>query len=140
MDLLELTKGHACRPNCVDQIAISRGMTPIDVVKTRIQIDPSFKGAGMMSTGRQIIAKEGTKGLFTGCVPFELRCARVLLPPLTLNPALKSQFRTYCCRIPPPGRSKVCGLRVLEEAACRVYVLSIEGDTAAQGGTAEQGN
>lgn len=69
----------------VDQIAIFRGMTPIDVVKTRIQIDPSFKGAGMLSTGRQIIAKEGTKGLFTGCVPCPVEVALRSRPPSLPN-------------------------------------------------------
>lgn len=41
-------------------------MTPIDVVKTRIQIDNSLKGNSMMVAGRKIVAAEGTKGLMTG--------------------------------------------------------------------------
>lgn len=41
-------------------------MTPIDVVKTRIQLDPKLKALGMLGTGRDIVAKEGVKGLATG--------------------------------------------------------------------------
>lgn len=49
---------------------ISHGMmTPIDVVKTRIQIDSALKGKSLLSGGRQIIAAEGTKGLLTGFAP-----------------------------------------------------------------------
>ncbi|KAI0056084.1 mitochondrial carrier [Artomyces pyxidatus] len=44
-------------------------MTPIDVVKTRIQIDPSMKGAGLLSGGRTIVAKEGASALLTGFGP-----------------------------------------------------------------------
>ncbi|CAK5284157.1 unnamed protein product [Mycena citricolor] len=39
------------------------GMTPIDVVKTRIQIDPAYKGT------RYVIAKEGAGALLTGFGP-----------------------------------------------------------------------
>ncbi|GAA6062716.1 hypothetical protein JCM10212_002267 [Sporobolomyces blumeae] len=42
------------------------GMVPIDVVKTRIQLDPALARLGMMGTGRQIVAEEGIKGLATG--------------------------------------------------------------------------
>lgn len=45
------------------------GMTPIDVVKTRIQIDPALKGNSMLVAGRKIIAAEGPKGLLTGFGP-----------------------------------------------------------------------
>ncbi|KAK7048434.1 phosphate transport protein mir1 [Favolaschia claudopus] len=45
------------------------GMTPIDVVKTRIQIDPAFKGLGILSGSRQVIAKEGPAALLTGFGP-----------------------------------------------------------------------
>ncbi|POY72655.1 hypothetical protein BMF94_4483 [Rhodotorula taiwanensis] len=41
-------------------------MVPIDVVKTRIQLDPSLKKLGMVGTGRHIIAEEGLRGLATG--------------------------------------------------------------------------
>ncbi|KAK8869814.1 hypothetical protein IAR55_000382 [Kwoniella newhampshirensis] len=44
-------------------------MTPIDVVKTRIQIDPALKGFSLLSGGRSIVAAEGTKGLLTGFGP-----------------------------------------------------------------------
>ncbi|KAK7056882.1 mitochondrial phosphate carrier protein [Paramarasmius palmivorus] len=45
------------------------GMTPIDVVKTRIQIDPTYKGLGILSGTRQIVAKEGASALLTGFGP-----------------------------------------------------------------------
>ncbi|KAJ6559108.1 mitochondrial carrier domain-containing protein [Mycena vulgaris] len=45
------------------------GLTPIDVVKTRIQIDPAFKGLGMVSGTRTVIAKEGATALLTGFGP-----------------------------------------------------------------------
>ncbi|KAJ7784479.1 mitochondrial carrier domain-containing protein [Mycena metata] len=49
---------------------ISHGaMTPIDVVKTRIQINPAFKGLGIISGTRLVIAKEGAAGLLTGFGP-----------------------------------------------------------------------
>ncbi|KAF4617768.1 hypothetical protein D9613_006149 [Agrocybe pediades] len=45
------------------------GMTPIDVVKTRIQIDPAFKSLSFVSGTRTIIAKEGPRALLTGFGP-----------------------------------------------------------------------
>ncbi|GHJ88831.1 hypothetical protein NliqN6_5233 [Naganishia liquefaciens] len=44
-------------------------MTPIDVVKTRIQIDPSLARNSLLSAGRKIIAAEGPRGLLTGFAP-----------------------------------------------------------------------
>ncbi|EGO23819.1 hypothetical protein SERLADRAFT_470198 [Serpula lacrymans var. lacrymans S7.9] len=44
-------------------------MTPIDVVKTRIQIDPAFKHATFLSGTRQVIANEGPRALLTGFGP-----------------------------------------------------------------------
>jgi solute carrier family 25 (mitochondrial phosphate transporter), member 3 len=43
--------------------------TPIDVVKTRIQIDPALKGKGLFVAGREIVAAEGPRGLLTGFGP-----------------------------------------------------------------------
>ncbi|KDR82935.1 hypothetical protein GALMADRAFT_113088 [Galerina marginata CBS 339.88] len=49
---------------------ISHGaMTPIDVVKTRIQIDPTYKTHSFVSGTRHIIATEGPRGLLTGFGP-----------------------------------------------------------------------
>ena len=45
------------------------GMTPIDVVKTRIQIDPEMKGLSLISGGRKIVAAEGPSALLTGFGP-----------------------------------------------------------------------
>jgi solute carrier family 25 phosphate transporter 3 len=41
----------------------------VDVVKTRIQIDPALKHAGFISGTRHIIAKEGASALLTGFGP-----------------------------------------------------------------------
>ncbi|OTB07492.1 hypothetical protein M426DRAFT_317799 [Hypoxylon sp. CI-4A] len=43
--------------------------TPIDVVKTRIQVDDAMKGLSMVRAGRQIVAKEGASALLTGFGP-----------------------------------------------------------------------
>ena len=43
--------------------------TPIDVVKTRIQVDPAMKGLGLLSAGRNIVAAEGPAALLTGFGP-----------------------------------------------------------------------
>jgi len=44
-------------------------MTPIDVIKTRIQIDPGLKGHSLLSGGRKIVAAEGPSALLTGFGP-----------------------------------------------------------------------
>lgn len=44
-------------------------MTPIDVVKTRIQIDPALTKHSLLSAGRKIVAAEGPTGLLTGFGP-----------------------------------------------------------------------
>lgn len=41
----------------------------IDVVKTRIQVDPSLKGHSLLSGGRLIVANEGPRALLTGFGP-----------------------------------------------------------------------
>ena len=43
--------------------------TPIDVVKTRIQVDPALKGVGMFTAARGIVASEGAGALLTGFGP-----------------------------------------------------------------------
>ncbi|PPR05388.1 hypothetical protein CVT24_008002 [Panaeolus cyanescens] len=45
------------------------GLTPIDVVKTRIQIDPAFKGVSFVTGFRQVINNEGPRALLTGFGP-----------------------------------------------------------------------
>jgi solute carrier family 25 phosphate transporter 3 len=44
-------------------------MTPIDVVKTRIQVDPAFKRLGFVSGTRRVIVSEGPSALLTGFGP-----------------------------------------------------------------------
>ncbi|KAK3690165.1 mitochondrial phosphate carrier protein [Podospora appendiculata] len=43
--------------------------TPIDVVKTRIQVDDAMKGLNMVQAGRKIVAAEGAAALLTGFGP-----------------------------------------------------------------------
>ncbi|KAJ9136901.1 hypothetical protein NKR23_g9512 [Pleurostoma richardsiae] len=43
--------------------------TPIDVVKTRIQVDDAMKGLNMVAAGRRIVAGEGAAALLTGFGP-----------------------------------------------------------------------
>jgi solute carrier family 25 phosphate transporter 3 len=47
-------------------------MTPIDVVKTRIQIHPAFKQLSFISGTRHIIKTEGAAALLTGFGPTAL--------------------------------------------------------------------
>jgi hypothetical protein len=44
-------------------------LTPVDVVKTRIQLEPLKYSKGMIGTFRQIIAEEGAGALLTGFGP-----------------------------------------------------------------------
>jgi len=44
-------------------------MTPIDVIKTRIQIDPALARHSLLSGGRYIVAKQGPSALLTGFGP-----------------------------------------------------------------------
>ncbi|TAQ91203.1 hypothetical protein B7494_g450 [Chlorociboria aeruginascens] len=45
------------------------GLTPVDVVKTRIQLDPITYNRGLIGGFRQVIAKEGAGALLTGFGP-----------------------------------------------------------------------
>jgi solute carrier family 25 phosphate transporter 3 len=44
-------------------------LTPVDVVKTKIQLDPLTYNKGMFGTFRQVIAKDGASALLTGFGP-----------------------------------------------------------------------
>ncbi|MCJ1352108.1 MAG: mitochondrial phosphate carrier protein [Icmadophila ericetorum] len=45
------------------------GLTPVDVVKTRIQLEPQTYNRGLIGGFRQIVAAEGVGALFTGFGP-----------------------------------------------------------------------
>jgi len=45
------------------------GLTPVDVVKTRIQLDPLTYNRGLIGGFKQIIAKEGAGAIWTGVGP-----------------------------------------------------------------------
>eukprot|EP00994_Dinema_validum_P009529 NODE_948_length_1212_cov_502.763543_g715_i0.p1 GENE.NODE_948_length_1212_cov_502.763543_g715_i0~~NODE_948_length_1212_cov_502.763543_g715_i0.p1 ORF type:complete len:334 (+),score=123.46 NODE_948_length_1212_cov_502.763543_g715_i0:61-1002(+) len=45
------------------------GLTPVDVVKTRIQLEPAKYNKGMIAGFRQVIAEEGSGALLTGLGP-----------------------------------------------------------------------
>lgn len=47
-------------------------MTPLDVVKTRVQVDDAFKGMSLVRGAKQVIAKEGSSALLTGFGPTAL--------------------------------------------------------------------
>lgn len=50
--------------------AVTHGaLTPVDVVKTRIQLDPATYNKGMIGGFRQVVAKEGASALLTGFGP-----------------------------------------------------------------------
>ncbi|ORX37113.1 mitochondrial carrier domain-containing protein [Kockovaella imperatae] len=50
--------------------AVTHGaLTPVDVVKTRIQLEPEVYNKGMITAFRQVTAKEGTGALLTGLGP-----------------------------------------------------------------------
>ncbi|KAF9926207.1 mitochondrial phosphate carrier protein [Linnemannia zychae] len=44
-------------------------LTPVDVVKTRIQLDPITYNKGMLGSFRQVVRNEGSKALLTGLGP-----------------------------------------------------------------------
>ncbi|KAI1632742.1 mitochondrial carrier domain-containing protein [Biscogniauxia mediterranea] len=45
------------------------GLTPVDVIKTRIQLDPATYNRGMISAFRQVVSNEGAGALLTGVGP-----------------------------------------------------------------------
>ncbi|KAJ3272132.1 hypothetical protein HDV01_005897 [Terramyces sp. JEL0728] len=66
-DLTYFTKSALSGGICC---AITHGaLTPVDVVKTRIQLEPTVYNKGMVAGFRQIIAKEGVAALATGFGP-----------------------------------------------------------------------
>lgn len=54
-------------------------MTPVDVVKTRLQLEPAGSKLGMASMARHIISSEGPSGLMTGFGPTAVGMYLVLL-------------------------------------------------------------
>lgn len=65
--LSDYSKFFAAGATCC---TLSHGlMTPLDVVKTRVQVDDAFKGLNLVSGARQVIAKEGSSALLTGFGP-----------------------------------------------------------------------
>jgi solute carrier family 25 phosphate transporter 3 len=66
-DLMHYLKGGLSGGLCC---GITHGaLCPVDVVKTRIQLDPVTYNRGMIGGFRQVIAKEGAAGLATGLGP-----------------------------------------------------------------------
>ena len=63
-DLMYYVKAAAAGGICCSITHAS--LCPVDVVKTRIQLDPVTYNSGMVGTFRQIVAKEGTAALTTG--------------------------------------------------------------------------
>ena len=66
-DLLYYLKGALSGGICC---AITHGaLCPVDVVKTRIQLDPAKYNRGLIGGFGQVIAEEGVAGLATGLGP-----------------------------------------------------------------------
>ncbi|TPX17844.1 uncharacterized protein E0L32_002945 [Thyridium curvatum] len=66
---LAATLTHGSCPTDKPLQTPSQAATPIDVVKTRIQVDDALKGYNMVRAGRQIVAGEGAAALLTGFGP-----------------------------------------------------------------------
>ncbi|GBG00290.1 mitochondrial succinate-fumarate transporter [Raphidocelis subcapitata] len=45
-------------------------LQPIDVIKTRLQLDTAGKYRGIMDCGRTVVAEEGVRALWKGLTPF----------------------------------------------------------------------
>lgn len=66
-DLMYYLKGALAGGICC---AVTHGaLTPVDVVKTRIQLDPVKYNKGLVGGFKQVIAEEGAGGLLTGFGP-----------------------------------------------------------------------
>lgn len=66
-DLMYYLKGALAGGICC---AVTHGaLTPVDVVKTRIQLDPVKYNKGLIGGVKQVIAEEGAGGLLTGLGP-----------------------------------------------------------------------
>ena len=80
----------------------------IDVVKTRIQIDPALKGHSLLGAGRKIVAAEGPKVLYSTSFRITIRteadsCAFLFVGPL-------DRVWSYSGWVPCPRRREICGL------------------------------
>lgn len=53
------THGVGCSASSHEYCTDLQAVTPIDVVKTRIQVDDALKGYNMIKAGRSIVANEG---------------------------------------------------------------------------------
>lgn len=62
-----LMKGFA---GSIGGVAEACALQPMDVIKTRLQLDSTGKYKGILGTGRTIIAEEGTRSLWKGLTPF----------------------------------------------------------------------
>ncbi|KAJ7927973.1 mitochondrial carrier domain-containing protein [Mycena leptocephala] len=92
------------------------GMTPIDVVKTRIQIDPAYKGLGILSGTRLTIAKEGPAALLTGFGPTAVGYlaqggAKFAGYEFWKKPSYKSRVTRTRCKIPHGYLPRCCQCR-----------------------------
>lgn len=70
-------------------------MQPMDVAKTRVQLDKSGRYKGMIDAGRKIYAQEGWQALYKGLVPFVMN--------LTLKYGLRFGTFDFFRRILGPG-------------------------------------
>lgn len=84
----------------------------IDVVKTRIQVDPAFKTHSLLSGTRHIVATEGPAALLTGFGPTAVGyLVQVRLPPEKTPPDPSEYFYVspYTFSLHPQGGAKFSG-------------------------------
>lgn len=61
---IDYAKYFAC--GALACVATHGAATPIDVVKTTVQVDPKYKGMGLVGGGRKLVAERGLRVLATG--------------------------------------------------------------------------
>ena len=84
-------------------------LTPVDVVKTRMQLSPEIYSKGMVDGFKQVIAAEGSGALLTGLAP---TCAGYFIQGASPRDFYISGGKTKrrifdpshrkCCALPPP--------------------------------------
>lgn len=72
-------------------------MTPIDVVKTRIQIDPALARHSLLSGGRIIVTNEGPAALLTGFGPTAVGYLVQVRPNLSMSVKIVANLGFLAC-------------------------------------------
>ena len=79
-------------------------LTPVDVVKTRMQLSPEIYNKGMVDGFKKVIAQEGSGALLTGlaptCVGYFIQGAPALSILISIYPAAISLRKINCLTAP----------------------------------------